>query len=168
MTIALEGFMGSGKSTVGRTLAEMLGIRLIDLDETIAEGEKRTIPEIFSTEGERGFRCLELKYLQKLLKGGDNLVLSLGGGTPTIPAAAALLREKTLCIYLRATAETLLDNLAGTEKGRPLLEGAPLRERISDLLAERSSAYEKTAHIVIDTDGLSPEQIAEEIIISCL
>lgn len=160
--------MGSGKSTVGRTLAEMLGIRFADLDEAIVEGEKRPIPEIFSTDGEKGFRTLELKYLRRLLKGGGDMVLSLGGGTPTIPAAASLLREKTICIYLRATIDTLEENLAGSEGGRPLLEGASLRERIADLLSEREEAYEHSAHTTIDIDGLSPEEIAEEIIIGCL
>ena len=81
MIIALEGFMGSGKSSVGRVLADMLGIRFIDLDETIVEGEKRPIPEIFSSEGEKGFRILELKYLRRLLKGGGEAVLSLGGSS---------------------------------------------------------------------------------------
>lgn len=168
MIIALEGFMGSGKSTVGRTLAEMLGISFVDLDELIVDGEKRSIPEIFSFDGEKGFRTLELKYLRKVLKVGGDMVLSLGGGTPTIPAAASLLREKTICIYLRTTIETLEINLSGAEGGRPLLEGKALREKIAELLSERADTYENTAHTTIDIDGLSPEQIAEEIIISCL
>ena len=65
MVIALTGFMGCGKSTVGKILAEMLGIRFFDLDEIIVEGEKRTIPDIFSSEGEDGFRNLEIKYLKR-------------------------------------------------------------------------------------------------------
>ena len=137
--------MGSGKSSVGRVLADMLGIRFIDLDETIVEEEKRPIPEIFSSEGEKGFRILELKYLRRLLKGGGEAVLSLGGGTPTISAAASLIREKTICIYLRASLE-----------------------KIASLLSERAETYEECAHATIDIDGLSPEEIAEEIIIGCL
>lgn len=168
MIIALEGFMGSGKSSVGRVLADMLGIRFIDLDETIVEGENRPIPEIFSSEGEKGFRILELNYLRRFLKGGGEAVLSLGGGTPTISAAASLIREKTICIYLRASLDTLEANLSGSESSRPLLEGAPLREKIASLLSERAETYEECAHATIDIDGLSPEEIAEEIIIGCL
>ena len=141
MIIALEGFMGSGKSSVGRVLADMLGIRFIDLDETI---------------------------VRRLLKGGGEAVLSLGGGTPTISAAASLIREKTICIYLRASLDTLEANLSGPESSRPLLEGAPLREKIASLLSERAETYEECAHATIDIDGLSPEEIAEEIIIGCL
>ena len=168
MVIALTGFMGCGKSTVGKILAEMLGIRFFDLDEIIVEGEKRTIPDIFSSEGEDGFRNLEIKYLQRVLKGGGDKVLSLGGGTPTIPAARDLLREKTVCIYLRATVDTLQANLSGSEGNRPLLKDTPLREKISELLSIRSDAYLHSAHIVIDIDGLSADEIAEEIIIGCL
>ena len=79
------------------------------------------------------------------------------------PASAALLHDKTVCIYLKASLETLLQRLDGETAGRPLAD-----ERLADRLAEREPVYEETAHVTVDTDGLSPEEVADEIIISCL
>ena len=80
------------------------------------------------------------------------------------PACAELVREKTVCIYLRASVETLLDHLSGEADGRPMLEGGSLRSRIEELMTLRSSTYEKTAHIIIDTDGKTIDSICQEII----
>jgi len=168
MIVALTGFMGSGKTTVGAALAGLLGVRHADLDALVEAAEGRTVAEIFSTEGEKGFRTLELKSLKRFLEKGGDAVLSLGGGTLTIPAAAALVREKSLCIYLRATVETLADHLRPNAASRPLLQGAPLEERIAELLSARSAHYEENARAIVDTDGLGAEEIAEEIIIDCL
>ena len=90
-------------------------------------------------------------------------VLALGGGTVTVPGAPALLHEKTLCICLRASAETLRTRLEGHWEGRPLA-GEGFEER----LAQRTPLYEQAAQIVLDTDGCTPEEIVDEIIISCL
>ena len=89
--------------------------------------------------------------------------LALGGGSVTVPGAVKLLQEKTLCIYLRASLETLQARLDGEKTSRPLA-GDGLEER----LTAREPLYEAAAHITIDTDGLSPDQIADEIIIDCL
>ena len=91
-------------------------------------------------------------------------VLALGGGAVMTPSCAELVHEKTVCIYLRASVETLLDHLSGEADGRPMLEGGSLRSRIEELMALRSSTYEKTAHIIIDTDGKSIDSICQEII----
>ena len=165
MILSLTGFMGSGKTTVGRVLADWLGCPFTDLDEEVVRKAGTSIPEIFSAEGEEGFRKREAEALRKIVGeyGGNTAVLSLGGGTLTQPASAALVHEKTLCIYLRATLETLLSRLEGETEGRPLA-GEGLAERLSS----RTPVYEKTAHVTVDTDGLSPEEIADEIIISVL
>ena len=104
-------------------------------------------------------------------KGTQHLVLALGGGTVMTPQCADLVRENTFCIYLRASVETLLERLESELMSRPLLrqdteqtENPQLRGRIEALLAERSATYEKTANIVIDTDGKSIEQICFEIV----
>ena len=109
MLIALEGFMGSGKTTVGRILSDALGCPFIDLDEVIARKAGRSIPAIFEADGEAAFRRLEKKALEEaILKYGESTaVLALGGGTVTVPGAVNLLQEKTLCIYLKASLETL-------------------------------------------------------------
>ena len=91
-------------------------------------------------------------------------VLALGGGAVMTPSCAELVCEKTICIYLRASVETLLDHLSGEADGRPMLEGGSLRSRIEELMTLRSSTYEKTAHIIIDTDGKSIDSICQEII----
>ena len=165
MLITLTGFMGSGKTTVGRILADALGCPFLDLDDLIVKKAGKSIPDIFAQDGEPAFRQLEARLLRQTVEkyGESTAVLSLGGGAILAPASATLVHEKTVCIYLRATLDTLLSRLAGESAGRPLAD-ASLAER----LAAREPLYEKTAHVVIDTDGLSPEEVSDEIIISCL
>ncbi len=119
--------MGCGKSSIGRELAALLNCPAIDLDEMVERLSGLRISEIFETEGEAGFRRLELEALREVLEAGgdsENLILSLGGGTLTTPECAKLIHEKTVCIYLRATIDTLAENLEedGVEN-RPILKG---------------------------------------------
>ena len=171
MVIALTGFMGSGKSTVGRVLADFLGCPFFDLDTLVVREAGKDIPTIFSEDGEAAFRALEAKVLRKTVGkyAESTAVLSLGGGTLGTPASARLVAEKTVCIWLRAGVDTLTARLARGAARRPLLRDAPdLRARLADLLAAREATYEAVAHVTVDTDGLSPEEIADELIISCL
>ena len=165
MLITLTGFMGSGKTTVGKVLADFLGCPFYDLDDLVVKKAGKTIPEIFAQDGEPAFRQLEARLLRQTVEkyGENTAVLSLGGGAVTTPASATLLNEKTVCIYLRATLETLLQRLEGQTAGRPLADDA-----LAARLAEREPLYEKTAHVIVDTDGLAPDQVADEIIISAL
>ena len=165
MLITLTGFMGSGKTTVGRILADALGCPFLDLDDLIVKKAGKSIPDIFAQDGEPAFRQLEARLLRQTVEkyGESTAVLSLGGGAILAPASAMLVHEKTVCIYLRATLDTLLSRLEGETAGRPLAD-ASLAER----LAAREPLYEKTAHVTIDTDGLSPEEVSDEIIISAL
>ena len=89
-------------------------------------------------------------------------IISLGGGTIMTRECAEIVRERTMCVYLRATVETLAEHLEGETQGRPMLSGN-VHERISELMAQRSSTYESTAHIIIDIDGKSVDQVAENI-----
>ncbi len=165
MMITLTGFMGSGKTTVGRVLADALGCLFLDLDDLIVKKAGKTIPEIFAQDGEPAFRQLEARLLRQTVEkyAESTVVLALGGGAVTTPAAATLLHEKTVCIYLRATLETLLQRLSGETAGRPLADDA-----MAGRLAAREPLYEETAHVIIDTDGLAPDEVADEIIISSL
>ena len=95
--------------------------------------------------------------------GNEMLVVALGGGTVMTPECAELVHDSTLCIYLKASLETLVAHLESEASSRPLLSGTTLRDRISELMALRSSTYEKTAHVIIDTDGRSIDSIAQEI-----
>ena len=165
MLITLTGFKGSGKTTVGKVLADFLGCPFYDLDDLVVKKAGKTIPEIFAQDGEPAFRQLEARLLRQTVEkyGENTAVLSLGGGAVTTPASATLLNEKTVCIYLRATLETLMQRLEGQTAGRPLADDA-----LAARLAEREPLYEKTAHVIVDTDGLSPEEVADEIIICAL
>ena len=165
MMITLTGFMGSGKTTVGKVLADFLGCPFMDLDDLIVKKAGKSIPEIFAQDGEPAFRQLEARLLRQTVEKytENTVVLALGGGAVTTPASASLLREKTVCIYLRATLETLLARLEGETAGRPLADAS-----LADRLAAREPLYEETAHVIIDTDGLTPEEVADEIIISSL
>lgn len=165
MLIALTGFMGSGKTSVGRLVADALGCPFLDLDEIIVKKAGRSIPEIFQADGEKGFRRLEKDALEKTVaKYAENTaVLALGGGTVTVPGAVKLLQEKTLCIYLEADIDTLIARLQGQPEGRPLAD-----ENMAARLAQREPLYREASHVTIDTAGLTPEEITDEIIISCL
>lgn len=165
MMITLTGFMGSGKTTVGKVLADFLGCPFMDLDDLVVKKAGKSIPDIFAQDGEPAFRELEAQVLRKTVAkyAESAAVLALGGGAVLAPASAALLREKTVCIYLRATLDTLLARLEGETAGRPLADAS-----LADRLASREPIYEETAHVIIDTDGLSPNEVADEIIISAL
>ena len=169
--------MGCGKSSVGRELSQLLCCPFMDLDQVIEEREGRSIPEIFSRDGEPEFRRIELEALKHIVGERPSLVLALGGGAVMRAECAEIVHSDTLCIYLKASVETLMEHLSGQTDSRPVLnthdchsdrakrvEESALRDRITDLMAKRSDTYEKTAHIVIDTDGKSIEAVASEII----
>lgn len=179
--ISLIGFMGCGKSSVGKILASLLpDCHLIDLDTYIEEKQGEIIPEIFNEYGEAAFRRMEREALEEIFSDPDRprAILSLGGGTVTSWQCRQLIRRHTDCFYLRATTDTLLDNLEGHSDGRPMLnptqpveapstevsgEREALRHRIESLMQTRSPQYLATAHHIIDIDGLSFAQIAEII-----
>ena len=179
--ISLIGFMGCGKSSVGKILAKLLpDCRLIDLDTYIEEKQGKNIPEIFNEYGEAAFRRMEREALEEIFSAPDRprAILSLGGGTVTSERCRLLVRQHTDCFYLRATTDTLLDNLEGHSDGRPMLnptqpveapstevssEREALRRRIESLMQTRSPQYIATAHHIIDINGQTFAQIAEII-----
>lgn len=127
------GFMGCGKSSVGKELAALLPeCRLIDLDTYIEEKQGMSIPEIFNEYGEAAFRRMEREALEEIFSDTERprAVISLGGGTVTSEECRRLIRQNTECFYLRATTETLLDNLEGHSAGRPML-AVPVAEPAS-------------------------------------
>lgn len=162
-TIWLVGMMGAGKSAVGECLAKRLGRPFIDTD---AEIERRTgfsIAELFATRGEPAFRALEGDAIERVTKGAD-AVVALGGGAIAQPDAARRLSARGTVVYLRAKPATLAKRI-GAASGRPLLEGldaAERRRRLAELLKERAPHYE-SAKLVVDTDDLDPDQVAERI-----
>lgn len=173
MTISLIGFMGCGKSSIGRKLSELLCCGFMDLDEVIEGKSERSIPEIFASEGEGRFRQMELEALKDLMASSawtadvpeKTIILSLGGGTVMTPECAEIVRERTFCIYLKASVGTLVKNLDGASEGRPMLHSSvPINERIEELMSLRAVTYESTAHMTIVTDGRTVEDVAQSIV----
>lgn len=158
--ICLLGFMGCGKSTVGKELAALTGAEYTDLDEYVTAREGRSIPDIFR-DGESVFRDAELSALKAYLSEGNasraRKVLSLGGGTPTIPAARELILGHTCTVYLKCDWETIFSRLGGEDASRPLSSNA------AKLYTERLPIYEM-ARLSVDVAGKTPRQVAEEII----
>ena len=162
--IVLEGFMGSGKSTVSELLSEELMLELIDTDEVIEDTEGRTINEIFETEGEASFREMETDLLEAI--DSDHwreFVISLGGGMPVKEENRELLRKIGKVVYLRAKPETIFERVKDDDK-RPLLKTENPLAKIEELLEKRAAFYEDVADMIIDTDGKSPLEITKEII----
>lgn len=169
MDITLTGFMGCGKSSVGRILPDLLsGFVFIDLDEFVEELAGKSVPSIFKEDGEAEFRRIECDALETIFLINEDhdrqCVISLGGGTVTTPDCRELVKEDSICVYLRASVETLTANLESDSGERPLLNSdKSLKERIEELMAERSSTYESVAKHIIDVDGKTYEQVAMEI-----
>lgn len=164
--ILLMGYMASGKSTIGRILAQKMDCKFIDLDDFIAAEEALTIPQIFDTKGETYFRKKELIYLKEILSTDEKLVLSVGGGTPTFYGAIELINELSYSIYLKASIQTLFDRLVPEKTERPLLTKIPdevLQEYIAVHLFERSSYYQK-ADLSISIDKKNTKNIVDEIV----
>ena len=156
--IYLIGFMGAGKSSVSRALAEISGLNEIDMDEEIVKREGRTIPEIFESEGEVYFRDVESGVLAELAKKTGQIV-SCGGGTILREENRKLMGE---VIYLSATPETIYER-GKNGKNRPLLNGHMSVAYIRELLEQRMPAYQQAKTREVVTDGKYPAEIAKEI-----
>lgn len=159
-SVALVGMPGSGKTSVGRLLAEKLGLAFVDLDAVIAEEMGMPISKCFELFGEAAFRVRESEAMVRYLDA--QCVLSLGGGAVLNRAAMNVIAKRMDVVYLRATADTLIKRLEHDET-RPLLAGN-LAAKIRVLLADRQRLYEAAATATIDTDGRSPEAIADTIV----
>lgn len=165
MKIVLLGYMGSGKSTVARSLADKIHTVAIDLDEFISTNEKMSIAELFSQKGEIYFRKIETQYLKELLFKKIDLVIALGGGTPCYGNNLQEILKGATSVYLKASIKTLADRLEKEKLSRPLIAGLPeygLEEFIAKHLFERRNYYEQANHIV-SIDGKTTENIVEEI-----
>ncbi|ROR27142.1 shikimate kinase [Mobilisporobacter senegalensis] len=160
--IILIGFMGSGKTSVGKLLAKSLSFQFIDTDEEIEEKNKMKISKIFDVYGEEYFRDLETNYIKNLIHHIQSSVISTGGGLPVREGNSEILRELGVVVYLKARKETII-NRVKEDDTRPLLQTDDLEGRVNSLLTLREPSYRETAHIEIETDDLSISEIISEI-----
>jgi len=168
MRIFIIGFMGSGKTTLGKVLAEKIGLEFVDLDEYIEQKHKYSIASIFSLVGEEGFRKVEKVCLNELAQ-KDNVLISTGGGTPFFFDNMDVMNQSGKTVYLKVSPETLIERLAVSRmEYRPLIKGkniSELSDYIYDTLANRSIYYEK-AHHIFDGEHDSMDHIAERLVSS--
>jgi len=163
--IALTGFMGVGKSSVGRHLAQRMKTRRLDLDFFIEGEEKRRIAEIIDNDGVENYRLLETKYLEKLLTQSDTRILSLGGGTWTVPANRVLIKQHGYTsVWLESTFEHCWLNISFSKKDRPLARD---KQSALKLFEERQKVYCLADwHFIVRPDYTSfdvARDIAEQI-----
>ena len=168
MNIILIGYMGSGKSYIGRKLARELNYGYLDLDDYLEQKEKKTISEIFSDHGEIYFRKKESAYIKELLDGNKNYVISLGGGTPCFAGNMEAIKnaDHTKSIYLKTGIKTLLDRLYEEKEHRPLIAHLKEKDDLEDFirkhLFERSFYYNQ-ADIIINTDDYPVDKILSDL-----
>jgi shikimate kinase len=161
--LVLTGFMGSGKSTVGRSLAQRLGWGFVDLDSLIEQREGRAVSRIFEGSGEAAFRAVETEALISSLQ-ESQLVIALGGGAleTTANRQALSAASQTCTILLTASFETLYDRcqqqIAASESSLPIRPLLGDREAAAARLAHRDANYRETANLVLDTTGQQPEE----------
>ncbi|WP_111707536.1 shikimate kinase [Lutibacter citreus] len=155
MKIVLLGYMASGKSAVGKMLAERLKIQFIDLDNYIEEKENLSIKNIFNFKGEIYFRRKESEYLQELINLDSNYVISLGGGTPCYGNNMEIITSNSKSFYLSASINTIFNRIKTETSQRPLVSTIGidnLQEYIGKHLFERSAFYNKAAETVSVND----------------
>ncbi|MCT4598099.1 MAG: shikimate kinase [Vallitalea sp.] len=160
--ILLIGFMGSGKSTIGKQLSKYLNRNFIDMDEEIEKTENTSITSIFNEYGEEYFRKIETKYLESLLDKNE-AIISTGGGIVLKDYNRQLLKKIGKVIFLHADVNHIVENVKDDTK-RPLLQTENYVKTISELLESREDKYLSSADIIIQTSGKDVDSIVEEII----
>ncbi|MBC2840123.1 shikimate kinase [Robiginitalea sp. SC105] len=167
MRIALVGYMGSGKSTVGRLLAERLGVPFTDLDDYIVSRLGKSIPEVFAEKGEIYFRQQEHRLLKEWLQSGESGVLAVGGGTPCYAGNMELLLAQADAVcYLQVAVPELARRLRKGQESRPLiahLDPSELPDFIGKHLFERAPFYAQAMH-VLPAGTMAPEELVDRIL----
>lgn len=166
--LVLSGLMGSGKSTIGRHVARMLGRRFTDTDKAVEQAVGCTVAEIFAREGEGGFRAHERRVVAQIARQPGS-VISLGGGVVLDPGNVDALREHGQIVWIDVPIDALVHRLSSSSHPgkRPLLEGTQdpveLRALLTRMRAERHDAYAGSADYVLDTMGRPSEHVAQEV-----
>lgn len=157
----LIGMMGSGKSSVGRALAERLERDFVDTDDVVTRRMGCSISEFWGEHGEAAFRDMEAAAVAEIAEGRPRIVAT-GGGVVLAAPNTTVMRDSGMVLWLKAKPETLAARVANNSR-RPLLrDGEPL-EKLSEILEQRTGQYEAAAHAVIATDGLELETVVDRI-----
>lgn len=162
MRIFLIGYMGCGKSTLGRKLAAILNLAFIDLDTFLEEKYFRTIPQIFAQEGEAGFRKKEQKVLHEVVA-FDNIVVATGGGAPCFFDNMEVMNRSGYCFFLDVDTSSLVKRLIHAKTERPIIKGKSAEELhvfIEEMMLKRRPFYEKARYIVKGGE-IKPEQVLQ-------
>lgn len=161
--IGLIGFMGTGKSTIGKALAESTGMKFFDTDSLVEKLAVKTITQIFREDGEDSFRRLESIVIEKVCK-NESAVISFGGGSVLSPLNVEMMKSRSIIILLRASVKTVLMRTASNNL-RPLLvvDADNIENRIASLIEDRRTVYENAMDFAIDTDHLEINDAVETI-----
>jgi len=165
MRIFLVGMMAAGKTTLGKLLADKLGIPFFDLDDEVEKKAGRSINDIFEKEGEAAFREIESSTLNDILeKFEGDFVLAAGGGTPVFHDGMAKMKNAGLVVFLEADVELLIDRLYHDRNNRPLISSLEnnMRSILTNILAYRNNTYQES-NLIVDA-SLTPDEIADQII----
>ena len=163
MNLVLIGYRGTGKSAVSALLGERLHMERLGMDAEIVRRAGMPVPEIVEKYGWPGFRDRESE-LARDLGGKDNLVIDCGGGIIERPENIEALREKGTIFWLKAAVETIVERIGGDDQRPSLTEGKTFTEEVAEVLERRTPLYKSAADYEIDTEGVTPEQVAHEII----
>jgi shikimate kinase len=163
MNLVLIGYRGTGKSEVGKILADRLKMACVDMDREIVRRAKISIPEIVERFGWPGFRDMETEVARGL-SGRDHLIIDTGGGVIERPENIAALQRNAQVFWLKASVAVIVSRIYKDTQRPALTEGKSFTEEVADVLARRASKYKSAAHYEIDTDPLTPDQVAEQII----
>ncbi len=164
MKVFLIGYMGCGKSTMGRKLSERLDVAFIDLDKYIEQKYFKTIPQIFEEEGEAEFRLKEQAALKEVAE-FDDVIVATGGGAPCFFDNMEVMNQAGLCIFLDVDVEELAHRLIQSKTERPLIKGKSPEELVDfilEMMKKRRPFYEK-ARCVLKGKEIAPEQVVAEI-----
>jgi shikimate kinase len=162
-SIVLIGFMGTGKTAVGRLLADKLGKEFIEMDALIEKKAGKTIPTIFGNDGEIRFRELEIEAVAAL-EGKKNAVIACGGGVVLNTINVLRLKKECIVVCLTASPGVILQRTSDDKGSRPLLAVADREKQINELLSYREPFYERAADLKIDTSILSVASVTGKII----
>lgn len=160
--VIMIGYMGAGKTSVGKRLARELNLGFLDMDEEIVKKEGMPVADIFRMYGEEAFRQMETRLLEMLIDREESCVISTGGGLPIRVENRCLLKELGTVVYLEVSKDTVLKRLS-KDTTRPLLAGDDMGNRVSAMLLERGPSYREAANLTVDVNGKTVGEITEEI-----